>query len=596
MKHNMKKILFSSNVLLMSVLIGVLIISVSNDDFLNDKQQLPFSPILAITCGSTFYEPNFNSCFGFGTFYWSTTDSVCDFTETYRFSLSLNSDHSSPFVITDTQDTQITSINNMAGPKTVYAKLETFFRASEPYVDTASYFIPACESTPRSISEITNPVPNSILTSRTTTFDWTDAGNAQYSLFFGDMAPSNTCDDTDYSIYQWQQLDTTFVTVDYLPIDGRQICVMMCTDFEIDDDYLCDQFNEYTYTTFTSPLLSTPIISTRGHTEECDTPLCGDPVIILGQHTTTDYDTTGDIPGLEVGSCTDEIVTYVHGFNNDVDDAIENFNLSKTSLGISSYEYPLVGFSWDSDPGKLDWYDAEIIAELNGPKLGAFVKQFKDSCPDTKVRLIGHSLGARVILTAIQDLYDTNWNNKISSVHLLGAAVDNDVIGKDHDFGVAIENMVGEFHNKFNIEDDVLQYLYPEDEDKAALGETGAEDWIVLPVNYYQEDVTQEVGDDHSGYNRHSTDPDAIDPEGDGVMDNVVYDWENPSPPVLENWVITEDIVVQNSIIAPADVIVQDGAVLTITSNASLDVDLINHKIMVQDGSGILIIDGGSIK
>ena len=78
-------------------------------------------------------------------------------------------------------------------------------------------------------------------------------------------------------------------------------------------------------------------------------------------------------------------------------------------------------------------------------------------------------------------------------------------------------------------------YLF--DEGDQALGENGAESGISLPVNYYQEDVTLEVGDDHSGYITHSNDPDDVDPEGDGVIDNVVYDWRNSSSPLIISFI-----------------------------------------------------------
>ena len=273
--------------------------------------------------------------------------------------------------------------------------------------------------------------------------------------------------------------------------------------------------------------INTPIVSTRGHVDESDAPFGDDPWITAG-HTQIDYDIVGNIPGFNSEECVKEIVIYVHGFNNDENSAAENFNHAQTSLQINNYDYPVIGFSWDSDVGLLDFDDAKIIAEINGIKLAQFIIDFKTKSPDTQIHLIGHSLGSRVILTAIQSLHDnTAWNSKITSVHLLGAAVDNEVIGKNNEgFGNAIENEVGEFHNKYNPEDDVLSDTYFAEEGDQALGENGAQRGISLPSNYNEENVSGEVGDDHSGYNKHSTDSDANDPGNDGVMDNVVNDWK----------------------------------------------------------------------
>ena len=75
----------------------------------------------------------------------------------------------------------------------------------------------------------------------------------------------------------------------------------------------------------------------------------------------------------------------------------------------------------------------------NGPKLAQFILDYMDNCKnenkESKFRLISHSLGARVILSSLESLHkNTIWNNnnyKITSVHLLGAAVDNEEISKN---------------------------------------------------------------------------------------------------------------------------------------------------------------------
>src|SRR3712207_6521053 len=97
-----------------------------------------------------------------------------------------------------------------------------------------------------------------------------------------------------------------------------------------------------------------------------------------------------------------------------------------------SYNISLVGLSWHSD---TEWLAAQFIAAWNGPLLANFISKLMDDCrlkepgeEDMKIRLIGHSLGARVILSTLDSLNkNPTWNNnnsKIASVHLMGAAVD----------------------------------------------------------------------------------------------------------------------------------------------------------------------------
>ena len=42
-----------------------------------------------------------------------------------------------------------------------------------------------------------------------------------------------------------------------------------------------------------------------------------------------------------------------------------------------------------------------------------FILDFKIQCPNTEVRLVAHSLGARVVLSALDSLYNNQkWNNE----------------------------------------------------------------------------------------------------------------------------------------------------------------------------------------
>ena len=301
----------------------------------------------------------------------------------------------------------------------------------------------------------------------------------------------------------------------------------------------------------------------------------------------------GDINEL-FRNCPEETAIFVHGWDIDHYKAKERLDRVKMSLENNSYYIPLVGLSWDSN--KI-WDPAKSIAQENGPKLGQFILEYKQTCKneqskDVKVRLLGHSMGSRVILSALQHLYENStWNNntnnfKIGSVHLMGAAVDNEEVSRNSishfnypgwgygplgcypsqyyagngvkfPYGNAIAGEVFKFYNLINPQDNVLEYIYPCFEaGDGALGEDGKQNsGISPPPNsiYLEEDIQEEIkpihdadtiggwdfglcnvfgclvntGDNHAGYIgfRSLTNPNIL--TDDGVMNIVVEQWQN---------------------------------------------------------------------
>jgi hypothetical protein len=180
----------------------------------------------------------------------------------------------------------------------------------------------------------------------------------------------------------------------------------------------------------------------------------------------------GKYPLLDINNlystCPNETAIIVHGWPLNESQAKERFDRVKMSLENNNYSIPIVGFSWPSD---TVWVGAKFIAKDNGPKLANFTFSLMNTCKhqhnkDVKIRLIGHSLGARVILSSLDILHSNpEWNStgfKIASVHLLGAAVDNEEVSKNpqdilsdqtnwgsvkSNYGEAIEKEVGKFYN-----------------------------------------------------------------------------------------------------------------------------------------------------
>jgi alpha/beta hydrolase family protein DUF900 len=285
-------------------------------------------------------------------------------------------------------------------------------------------------------------------------------------------------------------------------------------------------------------------------------------------------------------TCPPEIAIIVHGWNLTEDKAKERFDRIKMSLEHNKYNVPIIGFSWDSD---AEWSVAKSVAKDNGPKLAQFIVDYKVKCKsehkDTKVRLIGHSLGARIILSTLDSLNkDRTWNSvnndfNITSVNLMGATVDDEEVSKrsiDHfnppesmqpkgikfAYGQAIEEQVDRFYNLFDPQDNILQFIYPYFEDNPlypfgvggdrALGENGKQQFgIASPSNYNDTNVLTEiksiddadgdkirdddicilgfcsadVGDNHLGYfGFRNTDGTFND---DGAINVVVSEWKN---------------------------------------------------------------------
>ncbi len=67
------------------------------------------------------------------------------------------------------------------------------------------------------------------------------------------------------------------------------------------------------------------------------------------------------------------------------------------------------------------------------------------------------------------------------------------------------------------------------------------------------------------------------------------------TPPATGDWIVTESCTFSGTATAPADVIINPNIVLTISDSAVLNIDFVNHKLLVQENGGVLIIPGGKI-
>ena len=66
-------------------------------------------------------------------------------------------------------------------------------------------------------------------------------------------------------------------------------------------------------------------------------------------------------------------------------------------------------------------------------------------------------------------------------------------------------------------------------------------------------------------------------------------------PPASGDWYVVANCTMSSNAAVTGDVIVQNNAILTIQNNVSLDIDFIQHHLLVKSGSGVLVQAGGKI-
>jgi alpha/beta hydrolase family protein DUF900 len=297
-------------------------------------------------------------------------------------------------------------------------------------------------------------------------------------------------------------------------------------------------------------------VSTRGHFDYLAT---GE---LISGHNKTDYEYYANnykIQNQLICPTQNEIAIYIHGEWTDEAAANEQFDRIAKSIAINNYSIPLIGFSWDSNTplNKSGWEIAKNIATNNGQKLAQFISDYKNKCKDVDIRLIAHSLAAAIVNSTLitmsnNQMLNSNLNNNgdfnIKSVHLLGAAMDRNAAASNTTFGKSIEDIVDNFYNLRNPEDNMLEYIYRYLENRDAIGLLGIHHSLPTPSRYSERQVDSEIlpipdadanakfdcfdffvllhGDNHCGYIGFRT----LHPFGnllrdDGAIDVLVRNW-----------------------------------------------------------------------
>ena len=162
---------------------------------------------------------------------------------------------------------------------------------------------------------------------------------------------------------------------------------------------------------------------------------------------------------------TKEITIMIHGLRNNAPGALTKFVIAKKRLAYLGYKNPVVGYSYDSNTTGAQYisyalhalHTGLIIAGKNGRNLAKFVTDFKQKSPETKIRLMGHSLGAHVILSMIDNLA-RNAKNKgiIEAVYFFGGSIPSDALNPKNGFH-AQRIVATKIKNYYNPDDEVLR-------------------------------------------------------------------------------------------------------------------------------------------
>ena len=164
---------------------------------------------------------------------------------------------------------------------------------------------------------------------------------------------------------------------------------------------------------------------------------------------------------------TKEITIMIHGLRNNTNGALTKFVIAKRKLAHLGYKNPVIGYSYDSNTTGAQYilhalhalHIGVVIANKNGRNLAKFVTDFKQKSPETKIRLMGHSLGAHVILSTIKNLAK-NTKNKgiIEAVYLFGGSIPSDALSAKN--ALYVQKIVSKkIRNYYSPHDEVLRVV-----------------------------------------------------------------------------------------------------------------------------------------
>lgn len=180
------------------------------------------------------------------------------------------------------------------------------------------------------------------------------------------------------------------------------------------------------------------------------------------EYTDREYQTNGTIPGYHTEEAPDEIVVFVHGWVK-LGEVAPRFERQRAELRAAGVDCPIINYTWDSDRGKQyipiadnPWWPAGEVADRNGPKLASFLEEYARRAPNTTIRVIGSSLGGRLVPAGIAALEERNSNVVVDTVTLFGAAVPLEEVAADGKYGPGLSQNAASIHNYHKTNDKLL--------------------------------------------------------------------------------------------------------------------------------------------
>jgi len=150
-----------------------------------------------------------------------------------------------------------------------------------------------------------------------------------------------------------------------------------------------------------------------------------------------------------------DVFLMAHGYNVNREHGTKSLTQWKSKLKIGTQPV-FIGVLWPGDcvlPIFIDYIWEGSEAEKSGTMLGEFVRDNFGSAGS--LTFASHSLGARVVLQAIQSLADSA---RVRNLILFAAAIEDDTLL--HEFNKAA-NKVDRISVIYSLEDHVLQLAYP---------------------------------------------------------------------------------------------------------------------------------------
>jgi hypothetical protein len=150
-----------------------------------------------------------------------------------------------------------------------------------------------------------------------------------------------------------------------------------------------------------------------------------------------------------------EVFLMAHGYHVDREDGTQSLTQWKSKLEIDAQPV-FIGVLWPGDcvlPIFIDYVWEGSEAEKSGTMLGEFVRDNFGFA--ASLTFASHSLGARVVLQAIQTLADSD---RVRNLILLAAAIEDDTLL--YEFNGAAKK-VDRISVVYSFEDHVLQLAYP---------------------------------------------------------------------------------------------------------------------------------------